>query len=170
MKIFLIGYRGTGKSTTGKLLATHLKYNFFDIDQMVEERSKSKIADLVNNFGWDHFRQLEKKILFELADIQDAVISTGGGVVTDGENISFLKENGLSIWLDAGSDVILQRLLRDPSSLTSRPSLTEKNLNEEILELLEKRRPLYEKAALYRIQTDSLSPNDVVALIKRRLF
>ncbi len=169
MKIFLIGYRCTGKTTIGKILAKRLNYDLFDIDRIIEQQSGSSIAKLVQVHGWNYFRQFEKETLLKTEILKDTVVSTGGGIVTDSENLIFLKKNGYAIWLDADIKTILSRLDSDPSTQSSRPSLTNKNLMEETAELLRIRNPLYEKAAHLRIKTDFQTPLEIVTFIERRL-
>lgn len=169
MKIFLIGYRCTGKTTIGKILADRLNHNFLDMDQMIEQQTASTISNIVDSYGWGYFRQMEKKILFNTVTENDVVVSTGGGIVIDPENLIFLNKNGYTIWLDANIQTILLRLNSDPSTHSSRPSLTLKNLSEETKELLGIRRPLYKKAAHFKITTDFYTPQEIVTLIERRL-
>ncbi len=170
MKIFLVGYRCSGKTTIGKILADHLNYKFLDMDQLIEQQTGSTISDLVDAHGWDYFRKIEKEILFNTKQMKDTLVSTGGGIVADPENLIFLNTNGYTIWLDADIKSILSRLKSDPSTLSSRPSLTLKNRIEETEDLLKIRRPLYEKAAHLKIETGLHTPEEIVTLIKRRLF
>ena len=170
MKIFLVGYRCSGKTTIGKILADRINYKFLDMDRMIEQQTGSTISDLVDAHGWEYFRQIEKEILFNTEHMKDTIVSTGGGIVTDPENLIFLNKNGYSIWLDADIKAILSRLKTDPSTLHSRPPLTNNTLIEETKELLKIRRPLYEKASHLKIETDLHTPEEIVTLIKRRLF
>lgn len=170
MKIFLVGYRCSGKTTIGKILADRLHYEFLDMDRMIEQQTGSTISDLVDAHGWDYFRQIEKEILFNTEQMKDTVVSTGGGIVTDPENLIFLNKNGYSIWLDADIKTILSRLKSDPSTLASRPSLTFKNRIQETEDVFKIRRPLYQKAAHLKIETGLHTPEEIVTLIKRRLF
>lgn len=170
MKIFLIGYRCTGKTSVGKILADHLNYDFLDVDQIIVRQTGSTISALVHTHGWNYFRRIEKNILLNTDKLKNTVVSTGGGIVTDPENIIFLNTAGFTIWLDADIETILSRLNSDPSTLSSRPSLTLNNLNKETEELLETRKPLYEKAAHFKIETGLHTPQKIAALIKRRLF
>lgn len=169
MNIYLIGYRCTGKTTIGKILAEQLHYNFLDMDQSIEQQAGSTISDLVQTHGWDYFRQVEKETLLNTRKIKDTVVSTGGGIVTDPENLIFLNKNGFTIWLDADMETILSRLHSDPSTMSSRPSLTDKNLIDETDELLNLRRPLYAKAAHLKIVTGLHTPKEILTLIERRL-
>lgn len=169
MNIYLIGYRCTGKTTIGKILAERLHRDFLDMDQAIEQQTGSTISDLVQTHGWAYFRQVEKKILLKTREIKDTVVSTGGGIVTDPENLVFLSRNGFTIWLDADMEMILSRLHSDPSTRSSRPSLTDKNLIDETEELLNLRKPLYTKAAHLKIETGLHTPEEILTLIERRL-
>ncbi len=170
MKFFLIGYRCTGKTIIGKIFADRLNYKFLDMDQIIEQQTGSTISNLVEAHGWDYFRKIEKGILSNTIKMEDIVISTGGGIITDSENLIFLNKNGYTIWLDADIQTILSRLNSDPSTQSSRPSLTSKDLIKETEELLNTRRPLYAKTADLKIKTDLLSPEEIVTLIERRLI
>lgn len=169
MRLFLIGYRCTGKTTIGKILAERIHHGFLDMDQTIEQQTGSTISDLVRAHGWDYFRRIEKEILIKTREMEDTVVSTGGGIVTDPENLDFLNAAGYTIWLDADIKTILSRLNSDPVTLSSRPSLTAKSLAEETEEVLNIRRPLYEKAAHLRIETGRFTPKEIVTLIERRL-
>ncbi len=169
MNIYLIGYRCTGKTTIGKILAERLHHDFLDMDQAIEQQTESTISDLVQIHGWAYFRQVEKETLLKTRELKDTVVSTGGGIVTDPENLIFLNKNGFAIWLDADMEMILSRLHSDPSTWYSRPSLTDKNLIDETEELLNLRRPLYAKTAHLKIETGLRTPEEILTLIERRL-
>ena len=169
MNIYLIGYRCTGKTTIGKILADRLHHDFLDMAQTIEQQTGASISKLVHTHGWAYFRQIEKEILLKTREMKDTVVSTGGGIVTDPENLIFLNKNGYTIWLDADMETILSRLNSDPSTCSSRPSLTDKNLIQETEELLDLRRPLYAEAAHLKIETGLHTPREIVTLIERRL-
>ncbi len=166
MKIFLIGYRCTGKTTVGHLFAKQTKFIFRDIDQIVEHKAKINIAQIIKKHGWDNFRILEKEALFKLKNLEKSIISTGGGIVIDPGNIEFIKNNGFCIWLDADFETIIKRLKNDENTLTSRPFLTDKNLIEETKQLLNIRKPLYEKCANMKIDTTDKTPEEIVTNIE----
>jgi len=169
MRVFLIGYRCTGKTTVGKILAKRIAHGFLDMDQAIEQQTGSTIADLVRDQGWAYFRRIEKEMLFKTREMEDTVVSTGGGIVTDPENLDFLNTAGYTIWLDADIHTILSRLHSDPVTLSSRPSLTAKSLAEETEEVLNIRRPLYAGAAHLKLETGLSGPDEIAALIERRL-
>ena len=168
MKIFLIGYRCTGKTTVGKLLAKKINFNFKDTDLLIEKEAKLNIAQIIKNYGWEKFRLIEQKTLFNLKNFEQSIISTGGGIVTNPDNIKFIKNNGFCIWLDADLKTIIKRLRDDKKTMTLRPSLTDKNLIEETRELLNIRKPLYEKCADRKIDTADKTPEEISNIISDR--
>jgi len=170
MKIFLIGYRCTGKTTIGKLLAHRLKLDFIDTDFLVEQIKGLNISQIVQNHGWKEFRKLEKQRLFSTKKNEDAVIATGGGIIIDPENQKFIMKAGFSVWLDADLEIILQRLNTDSKTCSSRPSLTNNDLFKETRELLCLRKPLYAQASHIRIDVNFHTPEKIVNIIERRLY
>lgn len=170
MRLFLIGYRCTGKTTIGEILARHLKYEFIDTDRLIEHQTGSSILTIVETQGWEKFRQLEKETLLKTNHCFNTVIATGGGIIMDQENRKFIKKNGISIWLEATIDTILFRLNTDSKTSDSRPSLIkDKNLIKETNEIVKLRTPLYEKTAHIKIDVNSRPPEKIVKLIDRRL-
>ena len=169
MKIFLTGYRCTGKTTIGQLLAKSKSIDFLDIDQVIEKESKLNIAQIVKNNGWDNFRYLEKKALFNTKHSDNMIIATGGGIIIDPDNCKFIKENGFCIWLDADCNTIIKRLKNDFTTSLSRPSLTQYNLLKETKEILKNRRPLYEKCSHAKIDTSYKTPQEIVNLINNQV-
>lgn len=168
MKIFLIGYRCTGKTFIGKILATRLNFNFIDIDKAVEHHTGSNIAQIVEVYGWKKFRQIEQNILFKTKTENNTVVATGGGAVINPENQTFIKKNGFCVWLDADLKTILYRLNTDNKTKKTRPPLTEQNLLKETKDLITLRRPLYEKTAHLRIDTSLKTSEEIVNIIDRR--
>jgi len=169
MKIFLIGYRCTGKTTIGKRLSDRLGYKFIDTDLMIEQQIKSTITKFVTSHGWDKFRQIEKLTLFKTKKFENTIISTGGGIVADPENQAFIRSNGYSIWLDADLKTILSRLACDKKTDSNRPSLTLKTVLEETKEMIQKRKPLYKNTANTRIDTSIHTIDEIINIIDRRL-
>ncbi|NOX32527.1 MAG: shikimate kinase AroL [Deltaproteobacteria bacterium] len=169
MKIFFIGYRCTGKTSIGKILARRINFDFIDTDRIIEQNTKSSILKIVEEHGWKKFRQIEKKMLFNTKNNTNTVIATGGGIITDPENREFLKKNGLVVWLDADIKTIMQRFDQDSKTKESRPALTNKNFLKETREIVSQRRPMYEKTAEIRIDTSFKTPEEIVNIIHRRL-
>ena len=169
MKIFLIGYRCTGKTTLGKILAHHLNFAFIDTDRLIEQHLGSTILEIIEKQGWEKFRQIEKQTLFNIKNIEDTVIATGGGIIIDPDNQQFIKKNGFCIWLDADIKTIMVRLNTDNKNRALRPALTNKDLFSETNEMVKKRNPLYKNTAHIRIDTSFHTPEEIVNIIDRRL-
>jgi shikimate kinase len=166
MMLVLIGYRGTGKSTVGKRLASHLGLRYLSMDKEIEKRAELTIPQIVERFGWDRFRDLESALARELGDSDDLVLDTGGGVVERPENLPSLKAKAKVIWLKASTETVVARI----SHGTHRPALTAgKSFTEEVAEILERRTPLYRAAAHYEVDTDDRTPLQVVEEILKLL-
>ena len=158
MNIVLIGYRGTGKSAVGELLALRLKMPCIGMDAEIVKRAGMSIPEIVEKYGWQKFRDMESEEARELAGLDNIIVDTGGGVVERPENIEALKTNSIIIWLKASVDTIVSRIQGD----TERPALTAgKTFTEEIAEVLERRVPKYKSAAQYEIDTDESTPEQV---------
>jgi shikimate kinase len=166
MNIVLIGYRGTGKSTVGKILATRLGRELVSTDDEIVNRAKLAIPEIVQRFGWEHFRDLESEVCRDLGRKDDLIIDTGGGAILRQQNVDILKRNGTLFWLTAEVPTIARRIGGD----TQRPSLTgTKSFTEEIQEVLELRLPKYQAAADHVIATDGRTVEEVVASILARV-
>jgi shikimate kinase len=158
MKLVLIGYRGTGKSAVGKLLAKRLPMKCIAMDALIVQKAGMSIPEIVDNYGWTRFRDIESEVARELAELDNIIIDAGGGVIERLENIKALQVNSRIIWLKASIDTITSRIQGD----TDRPSLTgEKSFTEEVTEVLEQRIPKYQSASQYEIDTDNLTPEQV---------
>ncbi len=162
MNIVLIGYRGTGKSEVGAMVAWHLKMDYAGMDAEIVRRAGMPIPEIVEKYGWSRFRNMESQVARELSEKDNLVIDTGGGVIERPENISALRKNGKVFWLTASVDVIVSRI----SSDTQRPALVEgKTFTQEVAEVLAARMPKYKNAADVEIDTDHLTPDQVAARI-----
>ena len=144
-QVFLIGMRGSGKSSVGRELADLLGYSFVDTDVAFAKRQGESIEVFVEKAGWESFRQVERTTLLEVAG-PDMVIGTGGGIILNKDNVLFMRESGVVVYLDVPVDVLAERLTQDRSK-ESRPSLTGRDIVDEIEIIYDQRRELYEKAA-----------------------
>lgn len=165
MNIVLIGYRCTGKSAVGKILAGDLGRDFIDMDALIEENMGCSIETIIFRDGWDSFRRIEKMQLKEVSKRGGLLIATGGGIVIDEENVKKLKENGWIVWLKGKSEVLRERMDKEQRSGKIRPSLTGADPLEEIKQVLDERTPLYKQAANIVVDTTALSPREVAASI-----
>ena len=169
MNIVLIGYRCSGKTHVGKLLAQALNMAFWDTDRLIEKDKGMPIPAFVAQSGWGDFRCVEREVVEALALKDHSVIATGGGAVMDSGNVTKLKKRGWLVWLDAHPAVIRERMARAQHQGEHRPPLSGSNTLEEIDAMLHERRHLYEGASDYRILTDGLTPEAVKESIIRVL-
>jgi shikimate kinase len=164
-RVYLVGPRGSGKSTVGRVLAGRLGWMFIDADDALEKSAGRTIAELFDAEGEAGFRVREADLLGVLAKRERHVIACGGGVVLRPSNRQLLRATGLCIWLTGDSKILCERLSCDPTTATRRPALTELPALAEIERLLREREPLYREVAHLTIATDGRSPADVVSAI-----
>lgn len=166
MNVVLIGYRGTGKSTVGKVVAARLSRTMVSTDAEIVKRAGQSIPEIVAQHGWDYFRDLESQICRDLAHRDGLVIDTGGGAILRPENVDRLKTAGTIFWLTASVETIMKRIGRD----TQRPSLTgTKSFTDEVQDVLRERTPKYEAAADHVIATDGRTIVQIADEILARL-
>ncbi|MGZ8384403.1 MAG: shikimate kinase [Nitrospira sp.] len=166
MNVVLIGYRGTGKSTVGKLVAARLDRVLVSTDAEIVKLVGQSIPEIVEQHGWEYFRDRETKICLDLAGRDGVVIDTGGGAILRSQNVEGLKRTGKLFWLTAPVETIAKRIGAD----TQRPSLTgTKSFLDEIQDVLRERTPKYQAAADYIIESDGKSTTQVAEEILARL-
>lgn len=141
VNLYLIGMMGAGKTTVGRLLAQHLNYYFFDTDTVIEQFTGQSVNEIFAATGEPEFRCLESQVLSELSAYKNLAIATGGGIVLNRLNWSYLH-HGLVIWVDVPVEQLHARLKSD----VSRPLLPQQNQLTRLQELLEQRRSLYAQA------------------------
>ncbi len=151
------------------MLAQMLNRPFMDTDQTLESSAKTTIAKMVEQHGWDYFRQQETQTLLSIDLSTAPVIATGGGIILAEQNRDFIEREGLSVWLHADAPTLMARVLADANTADSRPDLTRDSLEEETRKMLDLRTPLYEDIAAITINTADHSPEEAAILIKRRL-
>ena len=145
-RIILIGYMGAGKTTIGRVLAREMGLEFYDLDNYIEDRFHQKIPDIFATKGEEGFRELERKMLHEVAEFEDIIISCGGGTPCFFDNMEYMNQQGETIFLDASPAVLKEHLLMGK---TLRPLIQGKSSEELIAyiqESLQKRLPFYQKA------------------------
>ena len=167
--IVLTGFMGTGKTSTGKRLATRLGYRFVDTDILIEKKYQKRISDIFAECGEDYFRDLETEMIKEVSAKGQQVIATGGGVVKRAENIAELRKNGIMICLTADVERILERT----ATRGERPVLDKEdqgNRRKAIENLLDERKLLYAQAD-FNVDTGDISPievaEEIIGILKR---
>ena len=169
MNIVLIGYRGTGKTSVGITLSKRLGKAFCDTDDYIQKKAKRPISDMVSAEGWAFFRAKEKEAIREVSCFDDCVIAAGGGAVLDAENVENLKRNGVVVLLEATIQTIHKRMRCDKRTDQQRPGLTGKDPYKEIEKVLELRRPFYQRAMDFSVDTTSKSIDQVFDEIVQKL-
>ena len=165
--VILIGFMGTGKSSTGKMLAQRLGCAFIDMDVKIEEDAGMTIPEIFAQFGEEHFRQLEHELALKLSTRRNAVISTGGGTVKNPANVAALKKSGVLVCLKANVDTVLERT----QSRGMRPVLDKEDNGDRrqaVEKLLAEREKFYQQAD-FSVDTSDLSPLQVVEIIAKTL-
>jgi shikimate kinase len=162
--LFLVGYRGTGKTTTARVLAERLGWDWCDADGVLEARYGQTIRRIFADEGEAGFRARESAVLEDLCTRRRNVIATGGGVIQSAANRERLRQTGFVAWLTADPATIWQRLQADATTWERRPTLTVGGL-AEIEELLRQREPLYREVADCTVDTSARTPDEVAALI-----
>ncbi len=162
MNIVLIGFRGTGKSTVGKLLANRLERDFIDSDKYIESFTGKTIKHIFEEEGEEAFRKIEADVIAKLSRMDNKIISAGGGAILREDNVINLKINGFLVLLEATPEIIHSRITQDEKTTQQRPSLTDKTPLDEIKHLIAKREHAYKNAADYTINTSYVACEDIV--------
>jgi shikimate kinase len=168
-KIILIGFRGAGKTTVGKLLAERLNLSFLDLDDEVQRRVGLSIKEMVERYGWSYFRERERAVLEDLIEEEGCVVALGGGSVLHEDLMEKLKESAFIVYLKISSASAVERITKDSKSEQTRPSLSDLSLVEEVERVLKERAPLYEKYADIIIEADRTDLNTLLKEILKHL-
>jgi len=158
--IFLVGYRGTGKTTVARLLAQRLGRESIDADKEIERRAGKTIAAIFSDEGEPPFRDLEAAVVADLARTS-LVISTGGGAVLREASRAVMQAAGPIVWLTASVDTIAVRIAADAATARLRPNLTAVGGKAEIAAVLAERTPIYQACATFVVDTEGKTPAEV---------
>ena len=137
---------GAGKTTIGKVLAREMDIDFFDLDWYIEDRFHKKIPEIFAEQGEAAFRDIERKMLHEVSEFENVIVSCGGGTPCFFDNVDFMNERGDVVYLDAQPSVLKEHLLMGKSQRPLIQGKSPEELEEYIKESLEHRKPFYEKA------------------------
>jgi len=143
MKVFLIGFMGSGKTTLGRKLAARLNYEFIDLDHKLEQQVELSIAEYFTLFGEPSFRKLEAEVLRKTSYPENAVISTGGGLPCYYENMDWIKANGKSVYIKLSPKTLADRL---EAGKEERPLLQDKH-GDSLIAFIEEK--LHERESFY---------------------
>lgn len=160
-RLFLIGYMGAGKTTIGRKLAENLAFSFVDLDWYIEQRYHKTVGELFTECGEAGFRKIEQKMLHEVSDFENVIISTGGGAPCYADNMSYMNEKGITIYLQLTPLQLFERL---KTGKRNRPLLKDKT-DEELLQfitsMLKERTPVYEQAKVIFEHGNLITSKDV---------
>ena len=167
-RIFIVGYMGSGKTTVGKRLAELLSLSFVDLDAFIENKHRKTVSVLFAENGEDGFRKIENRVLHEVAEFEDVVISTGGGTPCFSNNMEMMNRTGVTIYLKACPEDLANHLL---ASKTVRPLIAGKSKEELIpfiAEHLAHRECYYSKAQIV-YHTDHLITKEEIHLMTHEI-
>jgi len=166
--IYLIGYRGSGKTSVGKVLAGLLGWTVFDSDDRIEIVAGRTIREIFETDGENGFRDLETKAIQSLTNLSNPhVISLGGGAILREENIEIIHRNGRAVWLKASAYNLYARIHADGATADRRPALTNLAGLDEIHKILAVRSPIYEAVAEISFETDERNTQKIAEDIFR---
>ena len=163
--IFLVGLMGAGKTSVGRLLASHFGKTFYDCDHEIERRTGVKIPVIFDVEGEEGFRAREATVLRELANLDNIVLATGGGAVLRAENRAELKQHGIVIYLRAALDDLWQRTRHD----RNRPLLQTGDGRARLEQLYLQRDPLYQEVAAVVVDTGNQSLRSLAQRLEQHL-
>ena len=166
MRIFLIGFMGSGKTHWGKQLATQLKIPFFDLDDVISSKENKTIAEIFAHAGEEAFRVKEREVLESLIDENASmVVSCGGGTPCFFNNIERMKKYGVVIWLNTHVEVLVQRLIKEKEKRPLIKNVHDADLRSYIVRKLNERRMYYEQADVVIDKEDSISITEFIQTV-----
>ena len=165
MKIFLIGFMGSGKTHWGKLLSQKLNLPFFDLDEQIVANEEKPINEIFEEFGEEYFRLLEKDVLHIITESKESfVMACGGGTPCYFKNIDYMKKSGTPVWINTSVDVMYERLLKDAAHRPLVKELSEDQLKDYIIKKFSDRKIYYQQAELI-IDEETISLENFVEKI-----
>ena len=164
MRIYLVGYMGSGKSTMGKELSKKLGYRHIDLDENIEKETRKTIDRVFEEKGEEKFRQIEMRLLHETKRMYNIVVATGGGAASFEENMDWMNKNGITVYLKVSTGTLFHRLSRIRAERPLLKNLDDIKLMEQVQTHLAQREPQYLKAK-HIIKGDNITVSRVVKLL-----
>ncbi len=166
MRVFLIGFMGSGKTHWGRQLASKLQIPFFDLDELISQGENKTITEIFSESGEEYFRMRERETLSSIIDeYPSVVLSTGGGTPCFFNNIEKMKKYGIVVWLNTEVEVILQRLMKEKEKRPLIRDIPDEELKTYIIRKLNKRRMYYELANVVLDNESDISTNAFIQTI-----
>lgn len=164
MRIYLVGYMASGKSGIGKELAKLMGYPFIDTDSVVQQRTGKSVSELFIEKGEAYFRKLEHDVLLDTAGMANIVVATGGGLPCHFEQMEWMNQHGITVYLQASAAALFSRLRNSREDRPLLKDVSEAQLLEIIRQHLEQREPYYLKANI-TVEALDLKARDLLAMI-----
>ena len=164
MKIFLVGFMGSGKTTIGRRLAERIAFDFVDTDRFIEMQQGMTVSEVFARYGETAFREMEHNILLEIQKLDHVVASTGGGMPCYGNNMEIMCSCGKVAYLKTSPQALTRRLLCSQNERPLIKGKTEEELQQYIAEKLNEREPFYSRAQIV-VQTETFSMEDFLRSI-----
>jgi shikimate kinase len=165
MKIFLIGFMGSGKTYCGKQLSGKLHIPFYDLDELVVTERGKTINEIFAEEGEEYFRLKEKEILHTITESHETfIMACGGGTPCYFNNIEYMNESGVTVWMNTPVDILHERLLKEKENRPLLKELSDEQLKSYIIKKFADRKMYYEQAAI-RIDDDQLSTESLIQKI-----
>ncbi|HRB37682.1 MAG TPA: shikimate kinase [Bacteroidia bacterium] len=165
MLIFLIGFMGAGKSSQAKKLAARLNFESIDLDELIEKTVKQSISEIFKISGEQHFRKIESETLKTLSEKQNAVIATGGGTPCFFDNMQWMNEKGITVYLKIHPGTVYHRIAPSKSKRPLISHMNDADLMEYIMETMIERAPFYNQAKI-QMSGLNLKTEDLVSALK----
>ena len=159
---------GSGKAKYGTRLAESLNFNFVDTDALIEQREKMEITEIFKSKGAEYFKSIESKVLTEIAQLQNIIVATGGGLPCADGNMDFMKQTGLTVYLKAGLGCVMKNLLKEKERRPMIADIDPTILADYIHEKLEERKPCYANSHV-SIVTNNMKYSELLELVSGKL-
>jgi shikimate kinase len=163
--IVLVGMMGAGKSSVGRCLQRRTQVALIDTDEIVAAKFGMSVPEIFSKYGEPAFREAETQALQDLVSVSPTIIVTGGGIILRQQNLDFLQQLGVVVWLDGDEEILFERASRS----ANRPLLQRRNPREAFAQMLQARLPLYAKVAYIRVDTSVFTDEEVAVAILSKL-
>lgn len=164
MRIFILGFMGTGKSHWGKLWAEANKMGFYDLDALIEEQEKASVVDIFEKAGEDYFRVKEASMLRDMLKHDNCIISCGGGSPCFYDNMQCMNDNGITVYLSATPPYILKNVMDEKEKRPLIKKVNEAELLFFVEQKLKERAPFYSQAKL-TLDSETLDVNSLASIL-----
>ena len=164
MKIFLVGFMGSGKTTIGRHLSGQIGFDFVDTDRFIEKQQGKTVSEIFAQHGEVTFREMERNVLLEIQKFDYTVVATGGGMPCHNDNMDIMRSNGKVVYLKTSPKTLSRRLLRSHKVRPLIYGKTEKELQQYIVEKLNEREPFYNRAHIV-VPTENFSMEELLRLL-----